>query len=103
MTDTERQTAHARTSLAPAPDNAPTAPQTEHVPAYAPDPGNNDALLNTFLDDRGDWEKYRTFPVNQPVEADLTGWRDNQVACVLGPQERADRIPSRTRGDLVKA
>ncbi|MCX5058975.1 hypothetical protein OG895_02600 [Streptomyces sp. NBC_00201] len=35
MTDTERQTAHARTSLAPAPGNAPTAPQTEQVPAYA--------------------------------------------------------------------
>ncbi|WP_330324677.1 DUF317 domain-containing protein [Streptomyces pseudovenezuelae] len=61
MTDTERQTAHASTSLAPTPSTTGTAPQTEQVPAYAADPGDHEALLNGFLDGQGDWEKYRTW------------------------------------------
>lgn len=61
MTDTERRTALARTSLAPTPGTAGTAPQTEQVPAYAAAPGDHEALLNGFLDDQGDWEKYRTW------------------------------------------
>ncbi|MFF4508971.1 hypothetical protein [Streptomyces sp. NPDC001401] len=65
MTDTERHTAHARTSLTP-PDTTPTddaAPLVEQVPAYAADPGDHEAVFNIFLDNNDDWEKYRTFPV----------------------------------------
>ncbi|UIX34359.1 DUF317 domain-containing protein [Streptomyces sp. GQFP] len=61
MTDTEHQAAHARTSLqAASPPTAPV-PVTEEVPSYAADPADHDALLNTFLSEHGDWEKWRTW------------------------------------------
>lgn len=55
MTDTERETAEARTSLGtpPAEPERPLSVQ-ESVPAYAADPGNHDALLDAFLDAHGD-------------------------------------------------
>ncbi|MGW4197116.1 DUF317 domain-containing protein [Streptomyces sp. NPDC005004] len=63
-TDTERQTEQARTSLgAPAPEPEPEqlveGPQT--VPSYAADPGDGDALLEAFLTENNDWEKWRTW------------------------------------------
>ncbi|AVH55704.1 MULTISPECIES: DUF317 domain-containing protein [Streptomyces] len=59
MTDTERQTAEARTSLdAPA---AQPVQRTETVPAYAADPGDHDAALDDFLTKHGDWQKWRTW------------------------------------------
>ncbi|MEE1797417.1 DUF317 domain-containing protein [Streptomyces sp. JV176] len=70
-TETEQQTAEAFTSLAtPAPDGNPTPPaepeppRTELVPAYAGDPGDHEALLDAFLDEQGNWQKYRTWVEN---------------------------------------
>ncbi|MEV0472540.1 DUF317 domain-containing protein, partial [Streptomyces prunicolor] len=62
MTDTERQTAHARTSLQ-APSTPPTAtvPVTEEVPAYAADPADHNVLLGSFVSEHGDWERWRTW------------------------------------------
>ncbi|MBN3933033.1 DUF317 domain-containing protein [Streptomyces verrucosisporus] len=59
MTGTERRAAEARTTLG-TPASQPE-PQTETVPAYAADPGDHDAILDQFLTDHGDWEKWRTF------------------------------------------
>ncbi|MFJ4918427.1 DUF317 domain-containing protein [Streptomyces sp. NPDC088725] len=62
MTDTERAAAQARTSLAvPAVEPQPPRPELETVPAYAAEAGDHDALLDTFLDAHGDWEKWRTW------------------------------------------
>ncbi|WP_215449415.1 DUF317 domain-containing protein [Streptomyces sp. ATCC 21386] len=62
MTDIEQQTAQARTSLrSPDTAQAPAAPRVERVPSYAADPGDHEALLNDFLTENNDWEKYRTW------------------------------------------
>ncbi|MFD5128942.1 DUF317 domain-containing protein [Streptomyces olindensis] len=63
MTDTERQTAQARTTLgAPAAEKPEQSLQrTETVPAYAADPGDHDVILDQFLDEHDDWEKWRTW------------------------------------------
>ncbi|MER5851290.1 DUF317 domain-containing protein [Streptomyces sp. NPDC002012] len=62
MTDTERAAAKARTSLdTPAVEPEAPLPALETVPAYAADAGNHDALLDTFLDAHGDWQKWRTW------------------------------------------
>ncbi|MFE9905015.1 single stranded DNA-binding domain-containing protein [Streptomyces achromogenes] len=68
LTDTERQTAQARTFLG-TPDTGPTpptaqpepAPEPEVVPAYAADPGDHDALLEEFLTAHGEWQKWSTW------------------------------------------
>ncbi|MEU9246949.1 DUF317 domain-containing protein [Streptomyces sp. NPDC048385] len=63
MTDTERQTAAARTTLGAPAAEKPEQPvqRTEMVPAYAADPGDHDAILDQFLAEHGDWEKWRTW------------------------------------------
>ncbi|MFF3125900.1 DUF317 domain-containing protein [Streptomyces sp. NPDC057908] len=62
MTDTERAAAEARTSLGtPTAEPEPPIPGPEAVPAYAADPGDHDGLLNAFLDEHGDWQKWRTW------------------------------------------
>jgi hypothetical protein len=61
MTDTEHQAAHARTSLQAASPPAAPVPATEEVPAYAADPADHEALLDNFLAEHGDWEKWRTW------------------------------------------
>ncbi|MEU6227517.1 DUF317 domain-containing protein [Streptomyces sp. NPDC047042] len=62
MTDTERQTAQARTSLrSPDTPSAALTPVAEEVSAYAADPADHDALLDTFLSEHADWEKWRTW------------------------------------------
>ncbi|WP_307058516.1 DUF317 domain-containing protein [Streptomyces achromogenes] len=62
MTDIEQQTAQARTSLrSPDTTQAPAAPHDERVPSYAADLGDHEALLNDFLTENNDWEKYRTW------------------------------------------
>ncbi|MDO0936398.1 DUF317 domain-containing protein [Streptomyces sp. DG2A-72] len=68
MTDTERQTSQARTSFG-SPDTtpAPAVPPVESVPAYAADPGDHEALLEDFLTENGDWEKYRTWDDNTTI------------------------------------
>ncbi|MCL6737714.1 MULTISPECIES: DUF317 domain-containing protein [Streptomyces] len=68
MSDTEQQTARARTSLyaadtTPDPSNA----HVERVPAYAADPGDHETVLNHFLSENHDWEKYRTWDDNTTI------------------------------------
>ncbi|MFB4420753.1 DUF317 domain-containing protein [Streptomyces sp. QL37] len=62
LTDTEQDTAQARTSLGPPTAGAePPRPEPETVPVYAADAGDHDALLDTFLEDHRDWQKWRTW------------------------------------------
>jgi hypothetical protein len=62
LTDTERAAAEARTPLAhTAAKPEPARPEPETVAAYLADAGDHDALLDTFLDAHGEWEKWRTF------------------------------------------
>ncbi|MFF3849650.1 DUF317 domain-containing protein [Streptomyces sp. NPDC002328] len=68
LTETERQSAHARTTLIPAGTPlTPAAPPIEKVPAHAADPGDHEAMLDAFLTDNNDWEKYRTWDDNTTV------------------------------------
>lgn len=39
----------------------PPVPHTETVPVYAADPGDHDAVLDEFVAEQSDWEKWRTF------------------------------------------
>lgn len=62
MTDTERDTADARTS----PSTPTTAPEPSNAgagtaPADTPGPGAHEALFDSFIEDKGEWEKYRTW------------------------------------------
>lgn len=43
------------------------APPVERVPSYTSDPGDHEALLNSFLTKNGDWEKYRTWEDNTTI------------------------------------
>ncbi|MEU5718068.1 DUF317 domain-containing protein [Streptomyces sp. NPDC020403] len=62
LTDTEQDTAQARTSLDPPTAGAePPRPEPETVPAYAADADDHDVLLDTFLKDHRDWQKWRTW------------------------------------------
>ncbi|WP_405478373.1 hypothetical protein [Streptomyces canus] len=47
----------------PAPMTDTAARLVEQVSAYAADPGDHEAVFNIFIDNKGDWEKYRTFPI----------------------------------------
>ncbi|MEU8954995.1 DUF317 domain-containing protein [Streptomyces sp. NPDC048518] len=66
-TDTERQAAQALAVLSAATATriagAPMEPQApaEWVPVYAAAPGDHEALLDKFLEEQGEWEKYRTW------------------------------------------
>ncbi|MEU1149443.1 hypothetical protein ACFYO9_06390 [Streptomyces sp. NPDC005863] len=66
-TDTEQQAAQALAvlSAAKATRTAPMEPQApaERVPVYTADPGDHEALLDKFLAEQGEWEKYRTIPI----------------------------------------
>ncbi|MEU3616831.1 DUF317 domain-containing protein [Streptomyces sp. NPDC006872] len=68
MTETERQTTQARATLT-SPDTmpAPAALPVESMPVYAADPGDHEAILNDFLTENGDWEKYRTWGDNTTI------------------------------------
>ncbi|MEU2991595.1 DUF317 domain-containing protein [Streptomyces griseoincarnatus] len=62
LTDTERAAIAARsvfdvTTAKP----EPSRPQLETVPVYLADAGDHDALLDTFLDTHGEFEKWRTW------------------------------------------
>ncbi|MGC0400413.1 hypothetical protein RKD27_003057 [Streptomyces sp. SAI-126] len=63
MTDTERQSAEARTTLGVPAASKPEQPvqRAETVPSYAADPADHDALLDNFLAEHDDWEKWRTW------------------------------------------
>ncbi|AQU70153.1 DUF317 domain-containing protein [Streptomyces niveus] len=62
MTDTERDTAEARTSPG-TPTTEPEPPSTGAgtAPADTPGPGAHEALLASFIEDNGEWEKCRTW------------------------------------------
>lgn len=59
-TGTEQRVARILNPTA-TPDNVPelTASATEVVPVYAAEPGDHEALLSSFLNEDGEWEKYR--------------------------------------------
>ncbi|MGQ4381428.1 DUF317 domain-containing protein [Streptomyces sp. SAS_267] len=62
LTDTERAAAEARTPLTlPPAQPEPGRPEPETVPVYLADADDHDALLNTFLNAHGEWEKWRTW------------------------------------------
>ncbi|MER7684449.1 hypothetical protein [Streptomyces sp. NPDC097610] len=59
--NTERAGAEARAPLALGEARPePARPEPETVPAYLADAGDHDALLDTFLDAHGEWEKSQT-------------------------------------------
>ncbi|MFE9686744.1 DUF317 domain-containing protein [Streptomyces sp. NPDC006285] len=65
QTDVERQADEARSTLAAAPGEAePALPRTETVPAYAADPADHEAALEAFVNEHGDWAKWRTWSDN---------------------------------------
>lgn len=76
-TDTEREAAQllAATALIGAPSTpdahdanpVPEEARRELVPVYAADPGDHEALLASFLDEEGEWEKYRTWDDNTTI------------------------------------
>ncbi len=62
QTDVERQADEARSTLAAALVEAEQAlPRIETVPAYAADPADHDAVLEAFVNEHGDWAKWRTW------------------------------------------
>ncbi|MDO0916742.1 DUF317 domain-containing protein [Streptomyces sp. DT2A-34] len=67
VTDTERQTATAiarppGTGQPDQPTHAePPVPHIQTVPVYAADPGDHDAVLDEFVAEQRDGEKWRTF------------------------------------------
>ncbi|MDX3850437.1 DUF317 domain-containing protein [Streptomyces sp. AK02-01A] len=62
LTDSERAAAEARTPFAlTTAKPEPARPKPETVPAYLANAGDHDALLDTFLDAHGEWEKWRTW------------------------------------------
>lgn len=68
MSDTEPQTIEAPTTQ----DTSGTAAEAvtspiESVSSYASDPGDHEALLDDFLTENGDWEKYRTWDDNTTI------------------------------------
>ncbi|WP_405889847.1 hypothetical protein OG427_07310 [Streptomyces sp. NBC_00133] len=69
-TDIEQRAAAALATIAGGPmatppdtSQEPDRPAARTVPMYAGDPGDHETLLNTFLESQGEWEKYRTFPI----------------------------------------
>ncbi|CAM5652633.1 hypothetical protein STENM36S_02094 [Streptomyces tendae] len=64
LTDAERAAVEARTALdLGAAKPGPHRPESETVPVYLADAGDHDALLDSFLDGHGKFEKWRTFPI----------------------------------------
>lgn len=68
MTYTERQAAQRQTApTSHATTSNAAVPPFEGVPAYAADPGDHEAMLDGFLTENGDWEKYRTWDDNTTI------------------------------------
>jgi hypothetical protein len=62
LTDTERAAIAARSVFdVTTAKSEPSRPQPEAVPVYLADAGDHDALLDTFLDTHGEFEKWRTW------------------------------------------
>ncbi|WP_405682390.1 DUF317 domain-containing protein [Streptomyces sp. NBC_00057] len=62
-TDTEKAAVRAFAEPSAQSTNLPEVelqqPKTELVPVYAADPGDHEALLESFIEEQGEWEKYR--------------------------------------------
>ncbi|MER5793301.1 hypothetical protein [Streptomyces sp. NPDC001980] len=64
LTDTERAAIAARSVFdVTTAKSEPSRPEREIVPVYLADAGDHDALLDTFLDAHGEFEKWRTIPI----------------------------------------
>ncbi|MFI6012550.1 DUF317 domain-containing protein [Streptomyces sp. NPDC051243] len=62
LTDTERAAVEARSVFdVTTTKSEPSRPERETVPVYLADAGDHDALLDTFLDAHGEFEKWRTW------------------------------------------
>ncbi|MDI3418580.1 DUF317 domain-containing protein [Streptomyces luteolus] len=62
LTDTERAAVEARSVVdVTTAKSEPSRPEPEIVPVYLADAGDHDALLDTFLDAHGEFEKWRTW------------------------------------------
>ncbi|MFJ6017244.1 DUF317 domain-containing protein [Streptomyces sp. NPDC092952] len=62
LTETERDALAARSVFdVTATKSGPSRPEQETVPVYLADAGDHDALLDTFLDAHGEFEKWRTW------------------------------------------
>ncbi|MBT2409332.1 DUF317 domain-containing protein [Streptomyces sp. ISL-12] len=63
QTDVERQAAEARDPLLfpGLAEGEPAARHAETVPAYAADPADHDAVLDSFAEEHGEWQKWRTW------------------------------------------
>lgn len=62
LTDTERVAISARSVFdVTTAKSEPSRPEPETVPVYLADAGDHDALLDTFLDAHGEFEKWRTW------------------------------------------
>ncbi|MBJ7004837.1 DUF317 domain-containing protein [Streptomyces sp. CRPSP2-6A1] len=62
LTDTERAAIEARSVFDVTPAKSePSRPEPETVPVYLADAGDHDALLDSFLDTHGEFEKWRTW------------------------------------------
>ncbi|WP_172381146.1 DUF317 domain-containing protein [Streptomyces sp. MNP-20] len=60
-TETEQQAAQAIAALTTEAPAELSSPKPELVPVYAAAPGDHEALLDTFLESQGEWEKYQTW------------------------------------------
>ncbi|MFG3151430.1 hypothetical protein ACGF7W_05210 [Streptomyces sp. NPDC048219] len=64
LTDTEREAIAARSVFdVTTAKSAPAPAQPETVPIYLADAGDHDALLATFLEAHGEFEKWQTIPI----------------------------------------
>ncbi|MFD4479398.1 DUF317 domain-containing protein [Streptomyces sp. NPDC058471] len=62
LTDTERAAIEARSVFdVTTARSAPSRPEPETVPVYLADAGDHDALLDSFLDEHGEFERWRTW------------------------------------------
>lgn len=61
LTDTERAAIEARSVFDVTTAKPEPRPEPETVPVYLADAGDHDALLDTFLDAHGEFEKWRTW------------------------------------------
>jgi hypothetical protein len=62
LTDTERAAVEARSVFdVTTAKSEPSSPEPETVPVHLADTGDHDALLDSFLDEHGEFEKWRTW------------------------------------------
>ncbi|MEV5449634.1 DUF317 domain-containing protein [Streptomyces sp. NPDC052535] len=95
LTDTERATAKAHLVFdVTTAKSEPSRSRPETVPVYLADASDHDALLDTFLDEHGEFEKWRT-------------WSDDTTQAIHEPQtlriERVHETPANETAWTVAA